>query len=242
MPRASLAATASALLLTAACATPPGGASPTPSPTGGPVPLVSLGLPGAALAAFADAAEHRAALLGLARETLDGLGCGSATAEVGRRIRPDGTPRADAAGRLTEAAWLHEVRVADCDLTTRLNVFTVVRDGRAVSRVVTLPGTTRAGPLLQADALRSARRAAVMISGDVCARWTVVDTIAVGDAEPSAARGAHTSWTEHWTLRGCGRTVRLLALFIPDTRGTGFAFADLDRAPARAAPPPQRRA
>ena len=92
------------------------------------------------------------------------------TAEISGRWRASGCPQAqeiapsqityaagpmdfDVFGRATRGLWLERVTLSGCGQNVVLNVAWIAGNGR-ISSVPTAPGTTRADPLLQADATK----------------------------------------------------------------------------------------
>jgi hypothetical protein len=132
--------------------------------------------------------------------------------------------------------WMDRVDIDRCGAAVAENILVVAEEG-AVKFVRLLPGTTRASPLLQHDAMQPAISAAVVKKDNAekagakpCPDQegtTVSDTRFVRERVPivndPSGRMTAGAWDETWTFLFCGREVPVQIYFDADgSGGTNF--------------------
>jgi hypothetical protein len=143
--------------------------------------------------------------------------CPSAQFTVSNRVVIYRAPTFEPDGTLGSGSWKQEVNQRGCGTERVLNVLVFVGGGKGLSTAPILPGTTRADPQLQKDAVAHA----VEASGgreEHCQAGYVSDTRFV-DQEAVAGQQAGP-WREVWTLTSCTRMAQVPLRFIPDQNGT----------------------
>lgn len=136
----------------------------------------------------------------------------------------DGMPRS--------GAWWSRAPVSGCGNDTIINIFFQVGARGKITPLVALPGTTRADPVLQRDALMYAFLGVGQRMAD-CAQMHVIHTrfeaFGLQGAKPAAAKPAPSPptaaeargpWWETWIVSGCGRSFAVPMEFVPDATGT----------------------
>lgn len=131
-----------------------------------------------------------------------------------------GTPQTGTNGNLVNATWVETVPGTACGEHRRYRVLVAIRGGKA-SIAPLLPGDSFAGPQLEADAVAplTAATAAFVPKGQTCP-VDVLDTTLDGPT-PAAEKAA---WSEVWTVRTCGKTLRVPIRFVPDVVGVGTSI------------------
>lgn len=131
-----------------------------------------------------------------------------------------GTPQTGANGNLVNATWVETVPGTACGEHRRYRVLVAIRGGRA-SVAPLLPGDSFASPQLEADAQAPlmAAIAAFVPKGQSCP-VDVLDTTLDGPT-PAAGKAA---WSEVWTVRACGKTLKVPIRFVPDVVGVGTSI------------------
>jgi hypothetical protein len=126
----------------------------------------------------------------------------------------------DSSGRLTQGAWKQSVAEKGCGQNRLLNVL-FWRDPNVNSmRAMPLfPGTTRADPILQKDAMPHAAMAAQWPEKD-CKSGYMENTEFLKEAGEQLEGARGKPWDELWTLASCTRKARVTLHFIPDKTGT----------------------
>lgn len=180
----------------------------------------------AALQAFINTPEHKAALMGSLRPYFGSLP--TCHPETARRIglvvlKPVSF---EATGVLSTGAWKESVQVEGCGTSGLFNILTVAREGAPPLTGAMLPGTTHASMLLQRDALTAARSTALARLTSGCTEIHVIDTKFEGfgetvNANVPVGRDGRL-WRETWTLIGCGQQATVSMQFVPDRTGTTF--------------------
>lgn len=180
----------------------------------------------AALQAFVNTPEHKAALVGSLRSYFGSLP--ACHPETARRIglvvlKPVSF---DATGALSAGAWKEGVEVEGCGTSGLFNILTMAREGAPPLTGAMLPGTTHAALLLQRDALSAARGTALAKLPSGCTDIHVIDTKFEGfgdavNADVAPGRDRRL-WRETWTLIGCGQRTTVSTQFVPDRTGTTF--------------------
>ena len=97
-----------------------------------------------------------------------------------------------------------------CGETVELNILATAKPTGAVERINLLPGSSKADPILQKDALQSAYVAAS--AGKRCTPFAVRNT-AAGEKQPDGR------WDETWDLLVCGERVPVSLTFVPTQEG-----------------------
>lgn len=127
----------------------------------------------------------------------------------------------DASGGPVAGFLKYPVKEDGCGVTRILNVFVIVQGPRQVATVPYLPGSTRADPALQKDAVQYAANWAAIAVGknDDCKVKYIADTEFL--EQEAALPGAKVApWREQWTQIQCHRKVTIPLRFIPDATGT----------------------
>lgn len=127
----------------------------------------------------------------------------------------------DASGGPVAGILKYPVKEDGCGVTRILNVYVVVQGPRQVSAIPFLPGSTRADPVLQKNAVQYAVSWAVTKVGknDECKVKYFADTEFVEQEKP--APGAKSApWRERWTMIQCDKKLIVPLRFIPDATGT----------------------
>jgi hypothetical protein len=119
--------------------------------------------------------------------------------------------------------WKQTV-TASCGTYRLLNVITSVKAPGALISSVLLPGSTRADPQLQRDAVRYAVIASGGAPPPSCHQAYVADTKFVdveGQADPNLPPARRSPpWKEEWTMIACERHSIVTLHFVPDATGT----------------------
>ena len=122
--------------------------------------------------------------------------------------------------------WTQGFPVSGCGNDTTLNFhFFVLPTDKTLHVILTAPGSTRADPILQRDALGYAiTGAGLTIKG--CKNFAVLNTHfdhfgldnpATPDPGPAAR---FRPWQESWTMSGCGGVANVPISFLPNAGGT----------------------
>jgi hypothetical protein len=187
--------------------------------------------------------DHRVALLQAAEavEAVQTRPCPHATYVTTGQVEVLQPLKLNAHGQPVAGAWKESVNVTGCDTDRVMNALTTVMPNGVLKTRPLLPGTTIAGPQLQADSVEYA--AAAM--GDMpagCEQGGIVDTAyARMDGEPDGAKpppgAVMKPWTELWTLQACSKRAVVIMHFTPDGTGTEIQAALADT-PGEQTPPP----
>ena len=163
--------------------------------------------------------EQARAVLAVARLQAAALDCPgfALVAEAPRLVRR--VPRFDVAGRPVEGIWTTPVRLKGCGATGRLNVLSRLVRGAEETHVGLAPGTTRAEPVVQRDALAAAL-ARLPQALPECRTLRLIDT------QPVAGDGGTAAWEEVWMFRGCGRRAMVPVGFRPGPQGGVMAVSE----------------
>jgi len=179
-----------------------------------------------ALGTYIQTPAHRAEVLAAMRPYVTSVpGCQKQTTG-GTAVQVLAPPVFGPDGAPTAGAWIERLTVEGCGTSGLLNVMTMTRAGAAPLVAALLPGDTHASPLLQRDALPSARNVAFGKMKGGCGALYVIDTHFESFGQPAmadlpAGRDART-WRETWTLMGCGQRTTVAVQFVPDRTGTSF--------------------
>jgi hypothetical protein len=131
------------------------------------------------------------------------------------------------AGLLTSGAWTQPVREEGCGKSRRLNVLALSKNETQIATQALLPGTTRADPLLQRDALTNLFTVAQIVvhePNDTCKTQYVSDTEFLGEAGQPREGAQHPPWREMWTVSSCTKRSAVRVLFTPGAVGTSFVI------------------
>jgi hypothetical protein len=125
----------------------------------------------------------------------------------------------DSSGRPTEGAWKQSVAEKGCGQDRLLNVFLSIGPNAIPAAMPLFPGTTRADPVLQKDAMPFASAAARWPEQNCRAGFMENTEFLKETGEPLAgAKGK--PWDELWTLTTCTKKALVTLHFIPDKTGT----------------------
>lgn len=108
-----------------------------------------------------------------------------------------------------------------CGETVELNILASAKPNGTVERINLLPGSSKADPVLQKDALQSAYVAAS--AGKRCTPFAVRNT-AAGEKQPDGR------WEETWDMLVCGERVPVSLTFVPTGDG-GTTFKAVRKSP-----------
>ena len=130
----------------------------------------------------------------------------------------------DSSGGPVAGLLKYPVKEDGCGVTRSLNVFVVVQGPRQVGAIPFLPGSTRADPTLQKDAVQYAAGWAVALVGknEECKVKYFADTEFVEQETPAPDAKA-PAWRERWTMIQCNKKLTIPLRFIPDATGTQIA-------------------
>jgi hypothetical protein len=163
------------------------------------------------------------------------------TRNLVRQITAPGPVLFGANGQPSGGRWTERLTYEGCSqpglFSGVFNVMTFVEKSGQILTLALLPGTTRADPFLQRDALVYVARWFIAASGHNrapppagCKLETshIIDTAfdgfsgaPAGDIPPG--RGPRP-WRENWTLLACNVPFMLFLQFTPDATGTTFAL------------------
>jgi len=183
-----------------------------------------LGIP-ANLASILQNPQHQKAVVEAAQQSSTWVNnrCGNATFAIAGLVAIYQPLALDAQARPIAGAWKERV-TASCGTHRVLNVLTAVKAPGALTSGVLLPGTTRADPQLQRDAVRYAAVASGGAPPPSCRQAYVADTKFVGvegEADPGLAPARRTPpWKEEWTMIACDKHSIVTLHFVPDATGT----------------------
>ncbi len=126
----------------------------------------------------------------------------------------------DNSGRPTGGAWKQSVAEKGCGRDRLLNVFFWLDPNANTVRAMPLfPGTTRADPALQKDAMPHAGRAAQWPENN-CKTGYMENTEFLRETGEALEGARGKPWDELWTLTSCTRKAKVTLHFIPDKTGT----------------------
>jgi len=127
----------------------------------------------------------------------------------------------DASGGPIAGFLKYPVKEDGCGVTRILNVFVIVQGARQVAVIPYLPGSTRADPMLQKDAVLYAANWATTAVGknEDCKVKYFSDTEFLEEERPLPGAKA-APWRERWTQIQCNKKVTIPLRFIPDATGT----------------------
>jgi hypothetical protein len=138
----------------------------------------------------------------------------------------------------TAGVWVDRVDIDRCGTTIAENILVVIDQG-ALKFARLLPGTTKAGPLLQRDALQAAASAATAKNASAekagakpCPQqdgFIISDTRFVRERIPivhdSSGKMTAGAWDEAWFFAFCGRQIPIEVHFDGDGQGgTNFTM------------------
>lgn len=152
--------------------------------------------------------------------------CAEASFAVEKRFVPYQLASFDASGAMISGSWKQTVDERGCGVTRVLNVMVVAQAAGKLSVVPLLPGSTRADPLLQQDAVKYAVRALTTVSGGRepnCTVGYVEDTQFLGEEGQALPAAKGPAWKELWTLESCTQQMLIPMRFIPDASGTSIS-------------------
>ena len=176
--------------------------------------------------AFAAGAPYRNALFAAAKRQNDSLptSCPEATFRLENNVVFMQAAHFDANGNPTVGAWVLRLDTEGCPHSVRLNLLTMVQPGQGARLLSLLPGSTRAEPALQRDALPFAGNGTVALRPKDCTAIRVIDTEFNGfEGTPlaNAKPGRDPRpWKETWTVVACEVRIAVVIRFIPDATGT----------------------
>jgi hypothetical protein len=126
----------------------------------------------------------------------------------------------DNSGRPTQGAWKQSVAQKGCGQNRLLNVIFWLDPGTSSVKAMPLfPGTTRADPILQKDAMPHAAMAAQWPEKNCKAGYMENTEFLRETGEPlEGAKGK--PWDELWTLASCTKKAKVTLHFTPDKTGT----------------------
>ena len=125
----------------------------------------------------------------------------------------------DASGAIVKGAWKQEVLENGCGVTRTLNVLGVVQGPKKLGVAALLPGTTRAGPQLQKDAVKFAVASAGGPEKNCNVGYVENTELVKLDGAPVAGASS-PPWQEVWTLVSCTRRAHVSMRFTPESGGT----------------------
>ncbi len=140
-------------------------------------------------------------------------------------------PTFDGAGTIGDGVWKQAVYAQGCGANHVLNVLVSTLGPGNISSVPLLPGTTRADPLLQRDAVGFAVGAAATVPGGAeadCRTSYFADTEFVAEENVTLPGAKGPSWRELWTLVSCTHKLLIPVHFIPDSTGTTVSAGPAD--------------
>jgi hypothetical protein len=135
-------------------------------------------------------------------------------------------PVFDSTGNVVEGAWKQVVNEQGCGATRVLNVFVYAQGPSNISVVPLLPGSTRADPILQKDAVQFVVQAAATVPGGHdpnCQNEYIADTEFVEQDNVTLEGAKGAAWRESWTFVSCARAMQIPVHFIPDASGTSIS-------------------
>jgi hypothetical protein len=125
----------------------------------------------------------------------------------------------DNSGHPTQGAWKQSVAEKGCGQDRLLNVFFWLDPNTNSLRAMPLfPGTTRADPTLQKDAMPHAALAAQWPEKNCKIGYMENTEFLTENGEPLDGKGK--PWDELWTLASCTKKAKVTLHFIPDKTGT----------------------
>ena len=125
-------------------------------------------------------------------------------------------PNFDAAGKPTSGKWQVLAHLEGCGQSRQLNLFYAFTSNGQMVRVSGLPGTTIADLRLQKDGLMYATMGMAKLVPANCKDFKYLNTA-------FEALGPARSWTEKWTVQGCGVDGVVRMQFKPDATGTAIS-------------------
>ncbi|MBV8047935.1 MAG: hypothetical protein JO171_12310 [Paludibacterium sp.] len=129
----------------------------------------------------------------------------------------------------TKGLWMARYQLERCGEAKFYNAFFLANaNGDAPAAKAYIPGSTNAGPVLVADAMKSALMTAVVSTGQKDCRQIDVFDMRVTTPAHDVVEGDKTFkgvWNEIWTFRLCGKMQDVAMTFIPDATGGGTSFA-----------------
>jgi len=172
-----------------------------------------------------DPVEQQHVISAAARSTvLERNPCPGAQFSVEKSITFYNLPTLDDMHRVTSGAWKQVVQEQGCESRRQLNVLVAVEAADKMAVIPMLPGSTRADPVLQKDAVRYAVQALASVPGGReanCDSGYVSDTEFLEEEKAEPLPGSKgRSWRESWTLISCTRKAIVPMRFIPDATGT----------------------
>jgi hypothetical protein len=126
----------------------------------------------------------------------------------------------DNSGRPTQRAWKQSVAEKGCGQDRLLNVFVWLDpNANSVRAMPLFPGTTRADPILQKDAMPHAAMAGQWPEKN-CKTGYVENTEFLRETGEPLEGAKGKPWDELWTLASCTKKAKVTLHFIPDKTGT----------------------
>lgn len=131
-----------------------------------------------------------------------------------------------------DGVWLYRFIFERCGKGKMYNAIFIANKGEQPKAVPFYPGNTNASPQLISDAMMSASIAAAIRGGGKqddtgCHDYTLIDTKLTVKPHDVTKNGNELKgvWNEVWTMKGCGKTVDVAGVFVPDGKGgTSFNF------------------
>lgn len=125
----------------------------------------------------------------------------------------------DDSGRPIQGARKQSVTEKGCGKDRLLNVFFWLDNDNPVKAIPLFPGTTRANPILQKDAMSHAAMAAQWPEKN-CKNGYMENTEFLKETGEPLEGTTGKPWDEIWTLTSCTKKARVTMHFIPDKTGT----------------------
>jgi hypothetical protein len=136
-------------------------------------------------------------------------------------------PVFDATSKIVAGAWKLSVDEEGCGAQRVLNVVVRAQGPNTIAVTPLLPGTTRADPVLQRDAVKFVRQAIMTTpearEPDSCQTGYIADTEFVEEETTRLPDSKGPSWRELWTLVSCSKRMEVPVHFIPDVTGTSVS-------------------
>lgn len=127
----------------------------------------------------------------------------------------------DSTGKVIAGAWKQTVLEHGCGEDRVLNVVVMFdASTNGLKAVPLLPGTTRADPILQNDAVIYASMAAATPDDKACETTYIANTEFLHEIGEPLEGAKGKPWDELWLLVSCGKKAQVTMHFIPDKTGT----------------------
>jgi hypothetical protein len=136
-------------------------------------------------------------------------------------------PAFDGANTIVSGAWKLSIDEEGCGAKRVLNVIVRAQSPNTLAVTPLLPGTTRADPVLQKDAVKIVVQAAATTSEarepNACQIGYIANTEFVDEESTRLPGSKGPSWREQWTLVSCTKRIEVPVHFIPDATGTSIS-------------------